>query len=132
MARTLEIRKLAFIGDYPPRRCGIATFTSDLHNAIASQYPDTDCIVVPMNDVPQGYDYPPEVRFEFLEQDLDSYRRAADFLNFSNTDLVSLQHEYGIYGGPAGRHILGLLRDLRMPVVSTLHTILSPTTSNAA
>jgi glycosyltransferase involved in cell wall biosynthesis len=124
MARTLEIRKLAFIGDYPPRRCGIATFTSDLHNAIASQYPDTDCIVVPVNDVPQGYDYPPEVRFEFLEQDLDSYRRAADFLNFSNTDLVSLQHEYGIYGGPAGRYILGLLRDLRMPVVTTLHTIL--------
>ena len=86
--------------------------------------PATDCIVVPVNDVPEGYDYPPEVRFEFQEQDLDSYRRAADFLNFSNTDVVSLQHEYGIYGGPAGRHILGLLRDLRMPVVTTLHTIL--------
>jgi len=124
MARTLEIRKIAFIGDYLPRKCGIATFTSDLRNATASQYPATDCIVVPVNDVPEGYDYPPEVRFEFLEQDLDSNRRAADFLNFSNTDVVSLQHEYGIFGGPSGRHILGLLRDLRMPVVTTLHTIL--------
>jgi glycosyltransferase involved in cell wall biosynthesis len=124
MARTLEIRKIALVGDYLPRKCGIATFTSDLRHAIATQYPATDCIVVPVNDVPQGYDYPPEVRFELLEQDLDSYRRAADFLNFSNADVVSLQHEYGIFGGPSGRHILGLLRDLRMPVVTTLHTIL--------
>ena len=124
MVRTLEIRKVAFIGDYVPRKCGIATFTADLRTAVVSQYPSTECIVVPVNDVPQGYEYPPEVRFEFLEQDLDSYRRAADFLNFSNADVVSLQHEYGIFGGPAGRHILGLLRDLRMPVVTTLHTIL--------
>jgi glycosyltransferase involved in cell wall biosynthesis len=124
MARTLEIRKIAFIGDYLPRKCGIATFTGDLRGAIADQYPDTECIVVPVNDVTQGYEYPPEVRFEFQEQDLDSYRRAADFLNFSNAEVVSLQHEYGIYGGPAGRYIIGLLRDLRMPVVTTLHTIL--------
>ncbi len=124
MSRTLEIRKVALIGDYVPRQCGIATFTADLRNALAAEYPSTDSIVVPVDDVPQGYEYPPEVRFQFLEQDLDSYRRAADFLNFSNTDIVSLQHEYGIYGGPAGRHILGLLRDLRMPVVTTLHTIL--------
>ena len=124
MARTLEIRKIALIGDYLPRKCGIATFTSDLRNAVASQYPATECIVVPVNDVPQGYDYPPEVRFELAEQDLDSYRRAADFLNFSTTDVVCLQHEYGIFGGPSGRHILALLRDLHMPVVTTLHTIL--------
>ena len=79
---------------------------------------------MPVNDRPEGYDYPPEVRFEIDEQDLDSYLRAADFLNFANTDVVCLQHEYGIYGGPAGSHILGLLRDLRMPVVTTLHTVL--------
>ncbi len=74
---------------------------------------------MPVNDRPEGYEYPPEVRFEIAEQDLDSYLRAADFLNFANTDVVCLQHEYGIYGGPAGSHILGLLRDLRMPVVTT-------------
>ena len=79
---------------------------------------------MPVNDRPEGYDYPPEVRFEIDEQDLDSYLRAADFLNFANTDVVCLQHEYGIYGGPAGSHILGLLRDLRMPVVTTFHTVL--------
>ncbi len=77
-----------------------------------------------VNDVAEGYDYPPEVRFEFSQQELDSYRRAADFLNFSNADVVCLQHEYGLYGGPAGRHILALLRDLRMPIVTTLHTVL--------
>jgi glycosyltransferase involved in cell wall biosynthesis len=80
--------------------------------------------VVPVNDRPEGYDYPPEVRFEIEEQSLESYLRAADFLNFANTDVVCLQHEYGIYGGTAGSHILGLLRDLRMPVVTTLHTVL--------
>ena len=72
----------------------------------------------------KGTDYPPEVRFEIDEQDLESYLRAADFLNFANTDVVCLQHEYGIYGGPAGSHILGLLRDLRMPIVTTFHTVL--------
>ena len=89
-----------------------------------ASFPDVECFVVPVNDRPEGYDYPPEVRFEIDEQDLDSYLRAADFLNFANTDVVCLQHEYGIYGGPAGSHILGLVRDLRMPVVTTLHTVL--------
>jgi glycosyltransferase involved in cell wall biosynthesis len=119
-----EIRKVAFVGDYLPRKCGIATFTGDMYSSITRQFPDVRCSVVPVNDRPEGYDYPPEVRFEIEEEDLDSYVRAADFLNFSNTDVVSLQHEYGIFGGPAGGHILGLLQDLRMPVVPTLHTVL--------
>ncbi len=119
-----EINKIAFIGDYLPRKCGIATFTHDMFASVASIAPDAECFVVPVNDHPEGYDYPPEVRFEIVEQDLDSYLRAADFLNFANTDVVCLQHEYGIYGGPAGSHILGLLRDLRMPIVTTLHTVL--------
>lgn len=119
-----EIRKIAFVGDYLPRKCGIATFTHDMHASIAGSYLETECFVVPVNDRPDGYDYPPEVRFEIAEQDLESYQRAADFLNFANTGLVCLQHEYGIYGGAAGSHILGLLRDLRMPVVTTLHTVL--------
>src|SRR5215217_2826177 len=119
-----EIKKIAFVGEYLPRKCGIATFTHDMHASVAGHFPDADCFVVPVNDRPEGYDYPPEVRFEIDEQDLDSYLRAADFLNFANTDVVCLQHEYGIYGGVAGSHILGLLRDLRMPAVTTLHTVL--------
>ena len=119
-----KIRKIAFVGDYLPRKCGIATFTHDMYASVAGRFPDAECFVVPVNDRPEGYDYPPEVRFELDEQDLDSYLRAADFLNFANTDVVCLQHEYGIYGGVAGSHILGLLRDLRMPVVTTFHTVL--------
>src|SRR4051794_38633679 len=122
--RDSEIKKLAFVGDCLPRKCGIATFTHDMYASVSSQFPDTECFVVPVNDRPEGYDYPPEVRFEINEEDFDSYLRAADFLNFSNTDVVCLQHEFGIFGGNAGSHVLSLLRDLRMPVVSTLHTVL--------
>jgi glycosyltransferase involved in cell wall biosynthesis len=124
MKRISEIKKIAFVGDYLPRKCGIATFTYDLCTSIATQYPGSDCFVLPINDMPQGYDYPAEVRFEIEEQEVDSYLRAADFLNFANTDLVCLQHEYGIYGGLAGSHVVRLLRDLRMPVVTTMHTVL--------
>ncbi len=125
MQRITEIRKLGFIGDYLPRKCGIATFTSDLRNAVADQYKSVDCVVVPVNDIAEGYEYPPEVRFEFFQQDLDSYRRAADFLNFNNVDVACLQHEFGIYGGQAGRNVLALLNDLQMPIVTTLHTVLA-------
>ena len=125
MARMNEVHTVAFVGDYFPRKCGIATFTHDLHRSIAERYPEVDCCVVPVDDIEGGYDYPPEVRFQIAEQDFDSYLRAADFLNFSNADVVCLQHEFGIYGGNEGSHVLGLLRDLRMPVVTTLHTVLS-------
>jgi glycosyltransferase involved in cell wall biosynthesis len=121
---TSEIRKIAFVGDYLPRKCGIATFTSDLLTAITVEYPKSQCFAVPVNDLDGGYDYPDVVRFEIEEQDLSSYKRAADFLNISSTDVVCLQHEFGIFGGPAGGHVLALLRELRMPVVTTLHTIL--------
>ena len=124
MTRTTEIRKIAFIGDYLPRKCGIATFTHDVCTSVATQFPGSDCFVVPVNDLPQGYDYPREVRFEIEEQELDSYLCAADYLNFANADVVCLQHEYGIFGGPSGSHIIRLLRNLRMPVATTLHTVL--------
>lgn len=120
-----SINRIAFIGNYLPRQCGIATFTTDLCEAIATQYHQTTCIAVPVNDIDAGYAYPPRVRFELVEKDIDSYRRAADFLNINNVDLVSLQHEYGIFGGRAGSHILALLRELRMPIVTTFHTVLS-------
>ena len=119
-----KIRKIAFVGDHLPRKCGIATFTSDLLAAVAAAHPQSQCFSVSVNDIPGGYEYPQVVRFEIEEQDLSSYLRAADFLNISDVDIVCLQHEFGIFGGTAGGHILALLRELRMPVVTTLHTIL--------
>lgn len=118
------IKRIAFIGNYQPRQCGIATFTTDLCESIADEFKGTACIALPVNDTETGYEYPSRVRFELTEKDIESYRRAADFLNINNVDIVSLQHEYGIYGGKAGSYILTLLRELRMPVVTTLHTIL--------
>ncbi len=124
------INRIGFIGNYLPRQCGIATFTTDLCEAIAAEYSDTTCIALPVNDIKASYAYPPRVRFELAEKDIASYRRAADFLNINSVDLVCLQHEYGIYGGPAGSHILALLRELRMPIVTTLHTVLQEPTPN--
>ena len=124
MTKPSTTRKIAFLGDYLPRKCGIATFTTDLRCAVAAEIPETQCPVVPVNDLSSGYDYPSEVRFEIAEQDLPSYLRAADFLNITDVDVICVQHEFGIYGGPAGSHLLALLRELRMPIVTTLHTIL--------
>jgi glycosyltransferase involved in cell wall biosynthesis len=117
-------RTIAFLGDYLPRKCGIATFTSDLLGAVAERHPQSRCFAVPVNDIEGCYRYPDVVRFEIEEQDLESYRCAADFLNTSNVDIVSVQHEFGIFGGPAGSHLLTLLRELTAPVVTTLHTVL--------
>lgn len=116
--------RIAFLGGYDPRRCGIATFTHDICEAVARAVPDAECIAGAVNDRVEGYKYPERVRFEIFEKDLDSYRRAADFLNFNNTQVLCVQHEFGIYGGPAGSHLLALLKELRMPVVTTLHTVL--------
>jgi glycosyltransferase involved in cell wall biosynthesis len=124
MKEPSKIRKIAFVGNHLPRQCGIATFTSDLLAAVANAHPQSQCFAVPINDIKGGYEYPEVVRFEIEEQDLSSYLRAADFLNISNVDIVSLQHEFGIFGGPSGSHILAFLRELRMPVVTTLHTVL--------
>ena len=122
--KSTAINRIAFVGNYLPRQCGIATFTTDLCEAVAAEHSETTCIAVPVNDIEDGYAYPPRVRFELTEKDLESYRRGADFLNINSVDLVCLQFEYGIFGGRAGSHILTLLRDLRMPIVTTLHTIL--------
>ena len=111
MPSASAIRKVAFLGDYLPRKCGIATFTTDLRCAVAAQFPAMQCLVVPVNDIAGGYDYPAEVRFEIAEQDLPSYLRAADFLNITDVDVVCVEHEFGIYGGPAGSHLLALLRE---------------------
>ena len=116
--------RVAVIGSHTPRQCGIATFTSDLSEALDAELPGPGCLVLAMNDVGRRHAYPDRVAFEIAEGEVESYRRAADFLNGSDVDVVSLQHEYGIFGGPAGGHVLALLRELRVPVVTTLHTIL--------
>jgi glycosyltransferase involved in cell wall biosynthesis len=122
---TAGLNRIAFVGNYVPRRCGIATYTRDLRCAVADHLPAADCLVVSMNDAAASYDYPPEVRFECADHDAAAYQRAADLLNLSNVDVVSLQHEYGIFGGEAGSHVLTLLRGLRAPVHTTLHTVLA-------
>ncbi len=124
MLNNQKIKKVAYIGNYLPRKCGIATFTYDLYYAVKNQYPGTDAIVLAVSEKTQSFNYPTEVRFEIIKQDITSYQKAADFLNYNNVDVVSLQHEYGIFGGPEGSHILALIRNLRMPLVTTLHTIL--------
>jgi len=116
--------RIAVIGNHLPRHCGIATFTTDLCAAISTECGSARLLSLPVNDIPKGYDYPDRVRWPLAQDDVKSYEDAADFLNFNKIDMVCLQHEYGIFGGPAGSHILDLLRGLKMPVVTTLHTVL--------
>lgn len=124
----VPLHRVAFLGTYPPRRCGIATYTRDLRDAVAATLPDAECLVVPVVDAEPVSGHPPEVRFTIRHDSLPAYRRAAEYLNLCNVDVVSLQHEYGIFGGPAGAHVLTLVRGLRMPVHTTLHTVLAEPT----
>src|SRR5665213_3367573 len=116
--------RIAFIGNYLPRQCGIATFTTDLCTAIAAEYGADRLFAIPVNDPESSYQYPEQVRLELTQEEESSYERAADFLNFNGNDLVCLQFEYGIFGGVAGNFILTLLHKLKMPLVVTLHTVL--------
>jgi glycosyltransferase involved in cell wall biosynthesis len=118
-------RRIALIGNSLPRRCGIATFTTDLQTAISNSRPDLETSIVAMTDTGQAYEYPPAVVFEVKDDHIDDYMRAADFLNAGHFDMVCLQHEFGIFGGKAGAHILVLLSRLTMPVVTTFHTVLA-------
>lgn len=116
---------IAFLGNYLPRKCGIATFTHDLCEAVVREAGDSsDVFAVAMNDVPEGYAYSPRVRFEIRQNAQQDYLLASEFLNINQVSAVCLQHEYGIFGGPFGVHLLNLLRRLRRPLVTTLHTVL--------
>ena len=125
MSAAPRIQNLAFIGGHVPRQCGIATFTSDLRLAIASEYPEAMCRVVAMTDPGREHDYPECVAYEIQQEDLKAYVQVADFLNMRGVEVLSVQHEFGIYGGSSGVHLLELLERVSMPVVTTLHTILS-------
>lgn len=118
-------QNIVVVGNYPPRQCGIATFTADLVESISAELRDASCWAVVINDALEGYQYPSKVCFEIAQKDLSDYRLAADFLNINQVDVVSVQHEFGIFGGQYGRHLLELMRNLRMPLVTTLHTVLA-------
>ena len=128
-AEQLNDLNICFVSSYVPRRCGIATFTHDLAAAIAEEREerlssDRALGIVAITNTPEGYPYGPEVRFEIREQYKADYREAADYLNVSPTEVVSIQHEFGIYGGEHGSHLLALLGNLKKPAVTTLHTVL--------
>jgi len=124
MSMQPPLKSVALIGSYLPRQCGIATFTADLASAILENNPTIDCSIVAMNDRAEGYEYPDEVRFQISQEKLSEYRLAANFLNLRDPDVVCLQHEYGIFGGQRGSFIIELARNLKVPLVTTFHSIL--------
>lgn len=123
--------RIAIVGNYLPRICGIATFTADLSEAISQKLPNPEnVIVIAMDDIEEGYDYPERVKFEIRENMLRDYINAAEFLNLNQIDMVILQHEYGIFGGKEGINIIHLLKNLKIPAIITLHTVLSEPNDN--
>lgn len=119
-----SLESVALIGSYLPRQCGIATFTADLAAAILENDPRIDCSIIALNDRVEGYEYSNEVQFQISQDNLSEYRLAADFLNLRDPDVVCLQHEYGIFGGQRGSFIIELIQNLRVPLVTTFHTVL--------
>ena len=123
------LRKIAVIGNSLPRRCGIATFSTDLQRAVSNSEPNLQTCIVAMTDHDQTYDYPASVALQIKDDSIEEYVDAAAFLNDGRFDIVCLQHEFGIFGGEAGAYILELLSRLTMPVVTTLHTVLAAPTA---
>jgi glycosyltransferase involved in cell wall biosynthesis len=115
---------MAFVGTYPPRRCGIATFTRDLSQAVAGAGERVTPVIVALTDSVGPYEYPQEVRYEIRQGVKSDYERAAEFVNYSEVRVVSLQHEHGIFGGDDGAYVIDLLSALRVPAIVTLHTVL--------
>lgn len=120
-----ELSRIAFIGNSLPRRCGIATFTTDLQQAVEASRADLETVIVAMTDHGCMYDYPAVVGFQISDNKLNDYIDAARFLNAGRFAVVCLQHEFGIFGGEAGSHVLELLTRLTAPIVTTLHTVLA-------
>ena len=115
---------IAFVGTYPPRRCGIATFTRDLAEAIAMASEGTFATSLAVTDPGGQYEYPRNVQYEIRQEVKGDYARAAEFVNYTDVRLVSLQHEHGIFGGDDGTYVLDFVTALRVPVIATLHTVL--------
>jgi glycosyltransferase involved in cell wall biosynthesis len=119
-----------FIATYPPQQCGIATFTHDLYKATAKHLDLESAGIIAVSENPCAYDYPSEVVLKFDRNSEKSYRAVAEYINFSNYDTVCIQHEFGIFGGDEGGYLLELLRALRKPVITTLHTVLAEPADN--
>ncbi|MDB5684467.1 MAG: group 1 glycosyl transferase [Sphingomonas bacterium] len=119
-----SVRRVAMIGNFPPRLCGIATFTADVRAALLAGFPDMAVDVYAMDEPAFGYVYPPDVVCTISQDELFDYRQAARRINDSGADVVLVQHEYGIFGGPAGAMLLRLLDRVTAPIVVTLHTVL--------
>lgn len=134
MSKLFRPLKIAFVSTYLPRQCGIATFTNDLLNSMKLVYGSDNnedhegLQVIALNNIPRGYTYNQDVTFTIRDQYREDYRRAADFINLSPVDLVSIQHEFGIFGGEDGNYLINLLGALKKPVVTTLHTVLQEPT----
>ncbi|HVX48824.1 MAG TPA: hypothetical protein VHB48_01655, partial [Chitinophagaceae bacterium] len=120
--------KIVYIATYPPRQCGIGTFTHNKFSSVKNN--GTDGIIVAMNDGHNTYDYPEEVQFVIRQGCLQDYLDAADFINKSGADICILEHEYGIFGGEAGVYILRLLYGLQIPLIAVLHTVLKKPSGN--
>ena len=116
---------MAMLSSYVPRQCGIATFCNDLCKAIAQVLGGREATVLAMDDIADGYNYPDEVHFQIRAQEIEAYKNAAELLNINQIDVALIQHEYGIYGGTDGSHVIEFLQNLRMPVMATLHTVLT-------
>ena len=124
-AAPTAINRIALLGNFLPRRCGIATFTTDIYRALETRFPEISVDVWAMNDGPNRYDYPDTVTGSIDADDPESYRAAAREIEASNPELLWIQHEFGIFGGSAGEFLLPLLERMTCPVAATLHTILS-------
>ncbi|MDI7775958.1 glycosyltransferase family 4 protein [Asticcacaulis sp. EMRT-3] len=118
------IKRPAIIGNFPPRQCGLATFTRDMYSCLSAALPKAHWNVIAINDPGAAYAYPDDVTHQLPQNDAQAYRALADTLNSDGTDILFVQHEFGIYGGPSGAYLIGLLERLSMPIITTLHTIL--------
>ena len=123
-ADDVDLTHAAIIGNFPPRQCGLATFTRDMYVCLSKALPDADWNVIAMNDPGASYDYPLEVTHQVPQNDIKAYRDLADELNNNGTQVLFVQHEFGIYGGPSGAYLIECLERLNMPIVTTLHTVL--------
>ena len=132
MQELFPLKKIAFLSDYIPRCCGIAIFAASLCEAITAEFPETNCLVTAINDTNKAYQYPPEVHFEIEEQNSLSFGDGAEFFNLNKVDVVSIQHEFGIYGGETVEFILDFLKTLEIPSIVTLYaSLLIPFTIRA-
>ncbi len=126
--------KLAYIGTYPPRECGIGTFTNNLFKSMSANIEireiDHEGFVIALNDIDQKYEYPKEVKLTIRQEHQEDYLQAVKFINLSGADLCILEHEFGIFGGQSGVYILPLLHRLEVPLIVTLHTILKTPSYN--